>query len=165
MTFTQRILPAPLLTVGLLLLWLMLSRSYGVGQFAIGLVVAVAVPALTSSLRPARVPFRGPLRLVGYVLAVLRDMIVASFQVAYGVVTWRTRPTNARFVIVPLDLREPHGLSVLAMVTTIVPGTVWSEIALDRSAMMLHVWDVDDESQFVAHYKARYEAPLKEIFE
>jgi len=51
------------------------------------------------------------------------------------------------------------------MVTTVVPGTVWSEIALDRSALMLHVWDVDEEKVFVARFKARYEEPLREIFE
>ena len=51
------------------------------------------------------------------------------------------------------------------MVTTIVPGTVWSELALDRSTLLLHVWDVPDETAFVARYKARYEQPLCEIFE
>ena len=56
-------------------------------------------------------------------------------------------------------------IAALAMVTTVVPGTVWSELALDRAAVMLHVWDVDDEAAFVARYKARYEKPLQEIFE
>ena len=51
------------------------------------------------------------------------------------------------------------------MVTTIVPGTVWSEIALDRSELLLHVWNVRDEPAFVARFKARYEKPLIEIFE
>ena len=51
------------------------------------------------------------------------------------------------------------------MVTTVVPGTVWSELALDRSALLLHVWDVDEEEAFVARFKARYETPLREIFE
>jgi len=46
-----------------------------------------------------------------------------------------------------------------------VPGTVWSELAVDRSAMLLHVWDAPDEADFVARFKARYEAPLREIFE
>jgi multicomponent K+:H+ antiporter subunit E len=46
-----------------------------------------------------------------------------------------------------------------------VPGTVWSELAPDRSALLLHVWDVDEEPAFVARYKARYEKPLREIFE
>ena len=62
-------------------------------------------------------------------------------------------------------LRDPLGLAALAMVTTVVPGTVWSEIALDRSALLLHVWDADDETAFVARFKARYEKPLREIFE
>jgi multicomponent K+:H+ antiporter subunit E len=68
-------------------------------------------------------------------------------------------------VVIPLELRAPVGLAALSVVTTIVPGTVWSELALDRSALLLHVWDVGDESAFVARFKARYEAPLREIFE
>ena len=65
---------------------------------------------------------------------------------------------------IPLELRDPGALATLAVVTTIVPGTVWCELALDRSAVLLHVLEVDDEAAFVAHYKARYERPLMEIF-
>ena len=69
-------------------------------------------------------------------------------------------------MIVPLELRDPVGLAALSMVTTVVPGTVWSELALDHSALLLHVWDVgDEEAAFVARFKARYEQPLREIFE
>jgi multicomponent K+:H+ antiporter subunit E len=42
---------------------------------------------------------------------------------------------------------------------------VWCELALDRSVLLLHVFHVEDESAFVAHYKERYERPLMEIFE
>ena len=66
---------------------------------------------------------------------------------------------------VPLDLDDANGLAVLAVITTIVPGTVWCELAVDRSALLLHVFDLDDEDAFVARYKARYERPLMEIFE
>ena len=38
-------------------------------------------------------------------------------------------------------------------------------LALDRSALLLHVWDVPEEGAFVARFKARYEKPLREIFE
>jgi multicomponent K+:H+ antiporter subunit E len=68
-------------------------------------------------------------------------------------------------VTIPLELRDPLGLSALAIVTTVVPGTVWSELALDRSALLLHVWNVGEEQAFVARFKARYEKPLREIFE
>ena len=90
---------------------------------------------------------------------------MSNFEVAWGVVAWRWRRPRSRFVVIPLELRDPLGLAALAMVTTVVPGTVWSELALDRSALLLHVWDVDDESAFVARFKARYEKPLREIFE
>jgi multicomponent K+:H+ antiporter subunit E len=51
------------------------------------------------------------------------------------------------------------------MITTVVPGTVWSELALDRSVLLLHVFDLDDEAAFIEHFKDTYERPLMEIFE
>ena len=51
------------------------------------------------------------------------------------------------------------------MITTVVPGTVWCELARDSSAVMLHVWDLQDEAEFIQMYKSRYEAALLEIFQ
>jgi multicomponent K+:H+ antiporter subunit E len=68
-------------------------------------------------------------------------------------------------VRIPLELRDPAALASLAIITTVVPGTVWSELALDRSALLLHVFDLEDEAAFVVRYKSRYEQPLKEIFQ
>jgi multicomponent K+:H+ antiporter subunit E len=103
--------------------------------------------------------------VVRFIARVAADVVLSNFEVARGVVGWRWRPPQSKFVVVPLDLRDPVGLTVLAMVTTVVPGTVWSELALDRSALLLHAWDVDEEGAFVARFKARYELPLREIFE
>ena len=50
-------------------------------------------------------------------------------------------------------------------VSTVVPGTVWSELAPDRGALLIHVFDLDDEAAFIHHFKTDYEQPLKEIFE
>ena len=68
------------------------------------------------------------------------------------------------FVTIPLDLRDVHGLAALSMITAVIPGTVWCELAPDCSALRLHVFDLPDEANFIAHYKADYELPLKEIF-
>ena len=161
----KRIVPAPLWSVGLLALWLVLARSASPGHLVLGLALALVVPPITATLRarPARVG--RPLVIARYILHVGHDVVRANIQVALDVVTWRWRRPRSRFVVIPLELRDPVGLAALAMVTTVVPGTVWSELSLDRSAVMLHVWDVDDESLFIAHYKARYEKPLTEIFE
>ena len=66
---------------------------------------------------------------------------------------------------IPLALRDPNGLAALAIITTVVPGTVWSELAMDRSALLLHLFDVEDEQAYIDFFKQRYEKPLMEIFE
>lgn len=165
MTRLSRLVPAPLTSAALLALWLVLARAVSAGQLLLGLLLALGVPFLTSSLRPTTVRVRRPLVVVRFILTVGHDVVLSNFEVARDVVTWRWRRPEAKFVIVPLELRDPLGLAALAMVTTVVPGTVWSELALDRSALLLHVWNVPEEAAFISRFKARYEQPLREIFE
>lgn len=165
MSVVTRLIPEPVLSIGLLMLWFALARSISLGQALIGVAIALIVPQLTRSLRPTHARIGRPVMLLRYVLVVVWDLIVSNFVMAFRVVLYRARPTDARFVTIPLDLQDTHGLAALAIVTSIVPGTVWSEIALDRSALLIHAFDVADESQFIAHYKSRYEQPLREIFE
>jgi multicomponent K+:H+ antiporter subunit E len=144
----KRLLPAPLLSTALFALWLLLNRQLAPGHLLLAALLAILVPLVCAPLRPLPVRVRRPgvaLRLVGIVA---RDVVVSNFDVAWGVLRAGRRPPRSAFVI-----------------TTIVPGTVWSELALDRSAFLLHVFDLDDEAAFVAHFKARYERPLMEIFE
>ncbi|HVK82746.1 MAG TPA: Na+/H+ antiporter subunit E [Kofleriaceae bacterium] len=165
MTFVRTLVPAPLTSAALFALWLALARSTSVGHVAIALILAISIPILTSNLRPTRLRVRRPLVIAGFILTVGYDVVRSNFQVAWNVLTWRWRPTNPMFVTIPLELRDPVGLAALSMVTTVVPGTVWSELALDRSALLLHAWNVDEEAAFVARFKDRYEKPLREIFE
>ena len=160
-----KLLPAPLASAALLALWLTLARSTSLGQVLLGLALALAAPLLTTNLRPTRVQVRRPLVVARFILRVGYDVLSSNVEVAWGVMRWDWRRPQSRFVIVPLELRDPLGLAALSMVTTVVPGTVWSELKLDRSALLLHVWDVREDEAFIARFKARYEAPLREIFE
>lgn len=165
MTRLRKIMPEPLLSAVLLVLWLVLARSVGLGHVLIGALLALAVPIIAAGFRPAVVHVRRPRAIFRFVLLVLGDVLVSNLAVGRGVLLWRWRRPRSAFVVVPLDLRDPLGLAALSLVTTIVPGTVWSEIAVDGSSLLLHVWDVADEDAFVARFKARYERPLQEIFE
>lgn len=161
----RRWLPSPWLSLGLFLGWLLLVRSVSAGQLLLGLLVAVLMPLLMRPLRPTPGPLRHWGVLVVLVLRVGRDVVRSALDVARGVALARLRPPRGRFVVVPLDLRDAHALAALAMITAVIPGTVWSELAPDRSALLLHVFDLDDEAAFIAHFKADYERPLQEIFE
>lgn len=165
MSLLRKLIPTPVLSIALLLVWIALARSTSFGHLLIGTILAFVVPLVVSGLGLANVRLKRPGVIVRFVSIVLWDVVKSNLVVARGVLGWGSRRPDSRFVVVPLELRDPVGLAVLAMVTTIVPGTVWSELAIDRSSFLLHVWDVDEERAFVARFKARYEQPLREIFE
>jgi multicomponent K+:H+ antiporter subunit E len=161
----KRLLPSPLLSAGLLALWLLLARSNSPGHWLLGAVLAVAMPLLMAPLRPAPGRLRRPLVSARLFVHVAADVVASALGVAHGVLRARRQPPRGAFVVVPLALRDAHALAALSMITAVVPGTVWCELAADRSELLLHVFDLDDETLFIARYKARYEQPLREIFE
>ena len=161
----RRWLPAPLLSAALIVMWLVLNRPFGLGQLLLALLFGVAAPALLAPLRPARPRIRHPLVVLRLIGVVGVDVIRSSLDVFWTLVKSRVQPPNSRFVVIPLDLRDPTALAALAMITTVVPGTVWCELARDGSSLLLHVWDAPDTEAFIEHYKRAYERPLMEIFE
>jgi multicomponent K+:H+ antiporter subunit E len=143
----------------------MLARSVSAGHVLIALGLALVVPHVTSKVRPSHVSVRRPWVIVRFIATVGYDVVRSNLEVAKDVVLWRWQRPRSAFVVIPLELRDPLGLAALSMVTTVVPGTVWSELALDRTALLLHVWNVEEESAFITRFKDRYEKPIREIFE
>jgi multicomponent K+:H+ antiporter subunit E len=45
------------------------------------------------------------------------------------------------------------------------PGTLSAEISDDSRHLLVHAFNVDDEAALIADIKARYEAPLMQIFD
>jgi multicomponent K+:H+ antiporter subunit E len=161
----SRVWPSPWLSFGLFWGWLLLNRSVSIGQMLMGLLVATVVPLLMAPLRPTSGPLKRWGVLLWLILRVGVDVVRSGLDVARGVLRSRRHPPRGRFVRIPLDLRDVHALAALAMISAVVPGTVWSELAADRSVLLMHVFDVEDEAAFIAHFKTTYEQPLQEIFE
>ncbi|MBA6114789.1 Na+/H+ antiporter subunit E [Pseudomonas putida] len=161
----SRLFPAPLLSVALFVLWLLLNLSVSPGNLLLAAVLGIFAPLLMAPLRPQHAHVRRPLTVAKLIGRVGLDVIRSNLQVARGVLGAGQRPPRSAFVHIPLDLHDAHGLAALSMITTVVPGTVWSELALDRSVLLLHVFDLEDESAFIEHFKQTYERPLMEIFE
>lgn len=162
----RRLFPAPLLSLALLALWLLLNNaSLGLGQVLLGAILGVLVPLLTQSLRPTPVRFSRPWVALRLFMQVGYDVIVWNWRVLRGTLATGKRMPRGGFVVVPLDMRDPNGLAVLAAIMCVIPGTIWSELALDRSALLVHMFDLDDAAAEIELIKRRYERPLMEIFE
>ncbi|MDY7559516.1 Na+/H+ antiporter subunit E [Pseudomonas sp. 10B1] len=161
----KRFFPAPWLSLALLILWLLLNLSLSLGNVLLGALLGLVAPVLTAPLRPLPVHIGKPKTILKLFLQVGCDVITSNLAVGWSVWNAKRIPPHPAFVKVPLDLRDANGLAALSMISTVVPGTVWSELALDRSVLLMHVFDLNDEAQFIEHFKYRYERPLMEIFQ
>lgn len=161
----KKILPAPLVSFGLFVVWLLLNRSLSPGHLLLALLLALGLPVLFKELRPQKVRVRH----LGTVLRLCFTVVADTTRSNIAVLRFLLRPGERRhasdFVKIPLDLRDPNGLAVLAMIVCITPGTAWAELSRDRSMLMLHVLEMDDAQAIAQHVKASYERPLMEIFE
>ena len=156
----------PVLVGGLLALWLLLNASLSIGQAVLGLVLAIGVAWASFVLRPLQPKLRRGYLAGALLFAVLRDIVRSNFNVARIVLGLaRGRAVRAGFVKIPLTLKDPHGLAVLACIVTSTPGTVWVDLDLKTSTLTLHVLDLRDEAVWIAWIKDPYERLLREIFE
>ena len=102
----------------------------------------------------------------GYADVVLIDIVRSNIAVARVVLgLTQSQRVTPGFMSVPLDMRDPHGLAVLAVILTATPGTVWVDLSEDGSRLTLHVLNLQDEEAWIRLIKQRYERPLMAIFE
>ncbi|MDV7143548.1 Na+/H+ antiporter subunit E [Tropicimonas sp. TH_r6] len=160
-----RVFPHPQLTCFLLLIWLLLVNNLTVGNVVLGLILGIAIPGITQPFWPNRPKVARPLKAVQYILLVLWDICVANIAVAKIILFKTNEQTHSHWLTIPLELRSPEAITVLAGTITMTPGTVTAMLSADAQHLLVHCLDTDDPEAEVATIKTRYESRLKEIFE
>jgi len=155
--------PHPLLSLLLLLIWLLLNDSLAPGQILLGSTLGLLIPLFTKRFWPERANFRRPALAVQFVGRVLLDIVVANFVVTHTVLGPR-KAIHPAFVRIPLDVTGDFGITALASVISLTPGTVSAELDADRRHLLVHALSEEDPNALVRQIKTRYEAPIKEIF-
>jgi len=158
----SRVLPYPLLTVSLLAMWLLLN-GLSVGQVLLGGAIAVAASNVTAALGPARLRIKRWHLLPKLVAIVLIDIWRSNIAVARLILRPDQTGHVSGFVVVPLELRNPAGLAILACIVTSTPGTAWVEYDSESNKLLLHVLDLVDDAHWIDLIKNRYERLLLEI--
>lgn len=157
-------LPTPLSSILLLLVWLLLVRSYAFNQFVLGGSLAILIPLLMRRFWDPRPRITKPFTLLRFILRVLGDIITANFEVAYLIANpWRK--CQPHFIEYPLMLEERFTITLLASTISLTPGTVSANLRMDGKSLLIHALDVDDEEALIKQIRERYERPLKEIYE
>jgi multicomponent K+:H+ antiporter subunit E len=159
-----RILPHPAMTVSLFVAWLLLHNAVTGGLVVLGVILAVGIPLFTDRFWPE---YPRTLRLVPLarlVAVVLFDIVIANLRVALLIIG-PARRWKPSFIVIPVDLRQPFSITLLASIISLTPGTVSANLSGDRRSLLVHDLSVDDPDVAVKRIKDRYERRLKEVFE
>ena len=160
----SRIFPYPLMITSLIVMWLLLT-SFSLGQLIVGTLVGLAAAQGLAALQPAKPRLRRWDLLPKLVAIVLYDIVRSNIAVVTIILQGQRRERKSGFLTIPLDLRDPMGLAILAIIVTSTPGTAWLDYNSARGTLLLHVFDLVDESDWLDLIKNRYEHLLREIFE
>jgi multicomponent Na+:H+ antiporter subunit E len=129
----------------LTIVWVALWGELSVFNVVAGLVVAGVVclvfplPRLQMHLRVR------PLRVLWLVAHFLADVVIASAQVAWTTLQFHRQPRNA---VIEVQLRTPSDfvLTVVAEMTSLVPGSLVVEARRSTHTLFLHVLDARDQA-------------------
>lgn len=165
MTPLRKIFPHPVLSVVLAIVWVLLVNTLTLNAVVFGVILGVLVPLLTRPYWPDVPRLRNPLMIVEYLLVVLWDIVIANVQVAMIILFKSDVARRPGWITVPLDLRTPEAITVLAGTITMTPGTVSSDLSTDGRAILVHCLHAPDPDAVRDQIKSRYERRLMEIFE
>lgn len=162
----KRLLPHPVVSLGLCALWLLLNQSLSPGNLLLGVLLGIAVPLLSRRLVPLGYPrMRAPAAMLRLLVMATVEIVRSCFNVSRIILLGSKQKANAQFIRVPLTIRDPYGLAMLSCLITMTPGTVWVEILPEHYELSMHVLDLHDAQWWINTIKNRYERPLITIFE
>jgi multicomponent K+:H+ antiporter subunit E len=161
----SRLVPHPILSATLLIVWLGLVNKITPGNLLLGVVLGVIVPLVTAAYWPDRPTLRRPLAAAEYVIVVFWDIAVANVLVAWIILFKPNADLRSCWITVPLDLTSPEAITVLAGTITLTPGTVSTTLAADAGSLLVHCLHARDPDAVRDNIKARYESRLMEVFQ
>ena len=161
----RRIIPYPILSLGLFVASILLSASVAPPSLALAVLLALLAPIIMLALGVDRVRVKAPITTMRLAIDVMGDIVRSNWAVSHIILGRRRHERTSGFIHIPLDLRDRYGLAVLAIIITSTPGTLWVEYEAATGRLLLHVLDLVDEETWVRLIKDRYERRLMEIFE
>jgi multicomponent K+:H+ antiporter subunit E len=161
----RRLFPHPWLTLGLILLWMLLVNDLRLGSLIMAAFLGTVIPLFTAPYWPGRPKIRNMPAMLAYVGLVLWDIVLANIAVARIILFYRPEQIRSAWISVPISLRSPEAISLLAGTITMTPGTVTADMSGCGRVLLIHSLHAPDPDAIRDEIKTRYEARLKRIFE
>jgi multicomponent K+:H+ antiporter subunit E len=158
------LMPHPFLTLLLTVVWVLLQNELSAGMAVFGVILGILIPWGTSIWWPDTPKSLRLFKLCGYSFLVVWDIIVANIQVAWIVLSVPNSKLRPAWIVVPLELKQPEAITLLAGTITLTPGTVSADLSDEGHSLLVHVLHTDDPDAVRDDIMTRYQDRLKEIF-
>ena len=158
------LLPHPFLTLILAIVWMLLQSEISAGMAVFGIILGIIIPCGTSIWWPDTPKGFRLSKMITYSFMVMWDILVANVQVAWIVLTVPNAKLKPAWIVIPLELREPEAITVLAGTITLTPGTVSADLSDQGHSLLVHVLHTDDPDAVRDEITTRYQRRLLEIF-
>lgn len=131
-----------LLTLVLALAWAVIQGAFTLGHFLTGLVLAYVVLRLLAPLLGEAGYDKRIFHQVVLVGVFVKELILSSVRVATEVIT-PGFGMRAGILAVPLSVRSEIGITLLANLISLTPGTLSLDVSDDREYLYIHAMYID----------------------
>ena len=143
-------------TLGLFLVWLLLSASLNLFHIGLGLLVAGGVAWFNTERPASRFPIIR-LRIVWYFFWLVGRILRSGFHLAY-LILHPALPINPTLIRYRTGLQEDAGIVLLANSITLTPGTITVEV--NSQELVIHAMDDNSAQDVTSHRLERQVAGL-----
>ncbi|MBX3279669.1 MAG: Na+/H+ antiporter subunit E [Acidobacteria bacterium] len=103
-------------------------------------------------------------RVTGFFFYFLWQLMLANLRVTYDVLTFRHH-MRPGVLAIPLDIESDAGITLLANVLTLTPGSLSLDVSEDRKTLYVHVMYMTDEEQTRREIKEGFERRIREMLD
>ncbi|WP_179318065.1 Na+/H+ antiporter subunit E [Winogradskyella helgolandensis] len=142
--------------------WVALTGSFAFLNFLFGFAIAFVILWVINIKREDTKYFKIVPKIIAFFFFFSYELIKANIQVAYDVITPKFYMTPG-IVKVPLDVKTDIGITLLANLISLTPGTLSLDVSDDKKVLYVHSMYISDKEKFIKSIKKGFEARLLEI--
>lgn len=160
----------------LALAWMVMNNSYTLADLLVGLLFSFLVLRLSwralsdepfslgryFSLKSEK-PLRQTLRWLRFIGFGFVEIVKSNIAVTKTILSPKLN-LRPGIVAIPLDLQSDEGITTLANLITLTPGTVTLDVSADRKTLYIHALEVDDAEALRRATKVNFERRVQELW-
>ena len=142
--------------------WVALSGDFSFENYLFGFVLNFHILWLISFKKKKSKYFIIVPKLLILLISFVYELIKANIEVAYEVITPKFKMTPG-IVMIPLDVKSNIGITLLANMISLTPGTLSIDVSNDRKVLFVHAMYLKDKNKFIKGIKQGFERRILEI--